>query len=78
MASNPTAIQPHVASVQMPSEFKMEYHPRSARVTLYQMFDEFGITQEMQHAPIDEEPWHRFRSCGDFEFSEIALDTALK
>ncbi|KAG2085342.1 uncharacterized protein F5147DRAFT_793714 [Suillus discolor] len=77
MASNPTVVQPHAASVQMPSEFKTEYHPRSARATLYQMFDEFGITQEMQHAPVDEEPWRPFRSRGDFEFSEIALDAAL-
>ncbi|KAG1861216.1 hypothetical protein F4604DRAFT_1929797 [Suillus subluteus] len=29
-------------------------------------------------APIvDKEPWHPFRSCGDFEFSEIAIKAAL-
>ncbi|KAG1882566.1 hypothetical protein F4604DRAFT_1879304 [Suillus subluteus] len=55
----------------------MEYHPRSSCVTLYQTFDEFCITQETQHAPIDEEPWHPFRSHGDFEFSEIVLDVVL-
>ncbi|KAG2056063.1 hypothetical protein BDR06DRAFT_970497 [Suillus hirtellus] len=77
MASNPMAIQPHVAFVQMPSEFKMKYHPRSAHTTLYQMFDKFSITQEMQHAPVDKEPWHPFRSYRDFEFSEIVLDATL-
>ncbi|KAG2110903.1 uncharacterized protein F5147DRAFT_745048 [Suillus discolor] len=55
----------------------MEYHPRSACATLYQMFNKFGITQEMQHAPVDEEPWRPFRSCGDFKFSEIMLDAVL-
>lgn len=77
MASNAAPVQSHVASVQLPSEFKTEYHPRSGRSTIYQTFDEFGIAQETQDAPIDEEPWHPFRSRGDFEFSEIALDAAL-
>ncbi|KAG1811595.1 hypothetical protein EV424DRAFT_1327573 [Suillus variegatus] len=77
MASNAAPVQSHVASVQLPSEFKTEYHPRSGRSTIYQTFDEFGIAQETQDAPIDEEPWRPFRSRGDFEFSEIALDAAL-
>jgi hypothetical protein len=77
MASNPAPVQSHVASVQLPSEFKTEYQPHSGHATLYQTFDEFGITQEMQDAPINEEPWRPFRSCRDFEFSEITLDAVL-
>ncbi|KAG1739650.1 hypothetical protein EDB19DRAFT_1828661 [Suillus lakei] len=68
MASNPAPVQSHVASVQLPSEFKTEYHPHSGRSTLYQTFDKFGITQEMQDAPIDKEPWCPFRSHGTSNF----------
>ncbi|KAG1850743.1 hypothetical protein C8R48DRAFT_750083 [Suillus tomentosus] len=67
------------ASAQLPSEFKTEYHPRSGHPTLFQPFDEFRTSSEVQHnAPIiDDEPWHPFRSRGDFEFSEIAIEAAL-
>ncbi|KAG2142880.1 uncharacterized protein EDB93DRAFT_1241527 [Suillus bovinus] len=66
------------ASAQLPSEFKTEYHPRSGRQTLFQPFDQFGISPEAQDAPIvDKEPWRPFRSRGDFEFSEIAIEAAL-
>ncbi|KAG1847898.1 hypothetical protein F4604DRAFT_1883959 [Suillus subluteus] len=76
MASNPPPVQSHVASVQLPSEFKTKYHPRSGRATLHQSFGEFGINQT-QNAPIDKEPWCPFRSRRDFEFSEIVLDASL-
>ncbi|KAG2339941.1 hypothetical protein BDR05DRAFT_977501 [Suillus weaverae] len=49
----------------------------SGRETLYQRFEEFGVTPETQAPPVDEAPWCPFRSHGDFEFSEIALDAAL-
>ncbi|KAG2037875.1 hypothetical protein BDR03DRAFT_933870 [Suillus americanus] len=66
------------ASARLPSEFKTEYHPRSGRSTLFQPFDKFCISSEAQHAPIiDKEPWRPFRSRGDFEFSEIAIEAAL-
>ncbi|KAG1851702.1 hypothetical protein F4604DRAFT_1883568 [Suillus subluteus] len=66
------------ASARLPSEFKTEYHPRSGRPTLFQPFDEFRISSEAQHTPIiDKEPWCPFRSRGDFEFSEIAIEAAL-
>ncbi|KAG2074347.1 hypothetical protein BDR04DRAFT_976913, partial [Suillus decipiens] len=65
------------ASMQPPSEFKTEYHPRSGCPTLFQAFDEFRVLPEAQQVPIDEKPWHPFRSRADFEFSEIALDAAL-
>jgi hypothetical protein len=64
------------ASAQLPNEFKTEYHPRSGRATLYQPFEEFGI-REMQQVPVDEDPWCPFRSRGDFEFAEIALNASL-
>ncbi|KAG1725468.1 hypothetical protein EDD22DRAFT_982843 [Suillus occidentalis] len=66
------------ASAQLPSEFKTEYHPRSGRQMLFQHFDQFGISPEVQDAPIvDKEPWHPFRLRGDFKFSEIAMEAAL-
>ncbi|KAG0708024.1 hypothetical protein DFH29DRAFT_979603 [Suillus ampliporus] len=78
MASNPAPAQSQPAvSAQLPSEFKTEYHPRSARLPLFQPFDEFGISPEVQQAPIiDNEPWRPFRSHGDFEFSEITIEAA--
>ncbi|KAG2137820.1 hypothetical protein BD769DRAFT_1351482 [Suillus cothurnatus] len=78
MASNSVPAQSRpAASVQPPSEFKTEYHPRSGCPTLFQAFDEFRVPPEAQQVPIDEKPWHPFRSRADFEFSEIALDAAL-
>ena len=79
-SSTPAASCPRAAvSVQPPNGFKTEYHPRSGRATLYQPFEEFGVTHdsEIQQAPVDEEPWRPFKSHGDFEFAEIALDAAL-
>jgi hypothetical protein len=78
MASNSVPAQSRpAASVQPPSKFKTEYHPRSGCPTLFQAFDEFRVPPEAQQVPIDEKPWHPFRSRADFEFSEIALDAAL-
>ncbi|KAG2151772.1 hypothetical protein BD769DRAFT_1623523 [Suillus cothurnatus] len=66
------------ASAQLPSEFKTEYYPRSGRPTLFQPFDEFRTSEAQHNAPIiDDEPWRPFRSRGDFEFSEIAIEAAL-
>ncbi|KAG1734249.1 uncharacterized protein EDB91DRAFT_1238449 [Suillus paluster] len=74
MAINPAPA----ASAQLPSEFKTEYHPRSGRPTLFQPFNKFHISSQAQHTPIiDKEPWCPFRSHGDFEFSEIAIEAAL-
>ncbi|KAG1836023.1 hypothetical protein F4604DRAFT_1943800 [Suillus subluteus] len=78
MASNSVPAQSRpAASVQLSSEFKTEYHPRSGHPTLFQPFDEFHVSLEAQQAPIDEKPWCPFRSHADFEFSEITLDAAL-
>ncbi|KAG1747467.1 hypothetical protein EDB19DRAFT_1826190 [Suillus lakei] len=79
MASNPVPTQSEpVASARLPSEFKTEYHPCSGHPTLFQPFDKFGISPEAQQVPIiDKELWRPFRSRGDFEFSEIAIEAAL-
>ncbi|KAG2352431.1 hypothetical protein BDR07DRAFT_1455035 [Suillus spraguei] len=78
MTSNSVPAQSWpAASVQPPSEFKTEYHPRSGCPTLFQAFDEFHVPLEAQQVHIDKKPWHPFRSHADFEFSEIALDAAL-
>ncbi|KAG2741150.1 hypothetical protein P692DRAFT_201727127, partial [Suillus brevipes Sb2] len=59
-------------------EFKTEFHPSSGREPLHQAFDEFGINSHPEEQlPVDETPWRPFRSRGDFEFAEIALDAAL-
>ncbi|KAG1861238.1 hypothetical protein F4604DRAFT_1684061 [Suillus subluteus] len=77
-ASMATINPAPAASAQLPSKFKTEDHPHSGRQTLFQPFDQFDISPETQDAPIvDKEPWCPFRSCGDFEFSEIAIEAAL-
>ncbi|KAG1904216.1 uncharacterized protein F5891DRAFT_1126635 [Suillus fuscotomentosus] len=72
-----TNVEPLPVPIEQPYEFKTEFHPYSGRQTLYQCFEEFGITPETQALPAEQEPWHPFQSCADFEFSEIALDAAL-
>ena len=59
-----------------PSNFKTEYHPRSKRPTLLQTADEFRIYKTSSPPP-DPAPWRPFRCEGDFEFTEIVLDTSL-
>ncbi|KIK32256.1 hypothetical protein CY34DRAFT_111036 [Suillus luteus UH-Slu-Lm8-n1] len=81
MASNTghenTPPQPAV-HIAHPHEFKTEFHPCSGHETLLQTFEEFGVASEALKAPpADEKPWCPFRSWGDFEFSEIALEAAL-
>ncbi|KAG2753584.1 hypothetical protein P692DRAFT_201705525 [Suillus brevipes Sb2] len=81
MASNtgPENVPPQPAvHIAHPHEFKTEFHPRSGRETLLQTFEEFGVASEALKAPpADKKPWRPFRSRGDFEFSEIALEAAL-
>ncbi|KAG1718470.1 hypothetical protein EDB19DRAFT_1837997 [Suillus lakei] len=79
MASNPGPNIPHqpAVNIERPQDFKTKFHPCSGCEMLYQRFKEFGVTPETQAPPVDEVPWHPFQSCGDFEFSEIALDAAL-
>ncbi|KAG1768464.1 hypothetical protein EV702DRAFT_1181984 [Suillus placidus] len=72
-----TNVEPPPVPIEQPYEFKTEFHPRSGRQTLYQRFEEFGITPETQALPAEQEPWRPFQSRADFEFSEIALDAAL-
>ncbi|KAG1769707.1 hypothetical protein EV702DRAFT_1181706 [Suillus placidus] len=72
-----TNVEPPPVPIEQPYEFKTEFHPRSGHQTLYQCFEEFGITPEMQALPAEQEPWCPFQSRADFEFSEIALDAAL-
>ncbi|KAG1785043.1 uncharacterized protein HD556DRAFT_1451136 [Suillus plorans] len=74
MANN---LLPQPVPIEQPYEFKTEFHPRSGREMLYQHFEEFGVTPEMQTLPAEEELWRPFQSHGDFEFSEIALNAAL-
>ncbi|KAG1896435.1 uncharacterized protein F5891DRAFT_1193009 [Suillus fuscotomentosus] len=76
-ASMATNVEPPPVPIEQPYKFKTEFHPRSGRQTLYQRFEEFGITPETQVLPAEQEPWRPFQSRADFEFSEIALDAAL-
>ncbi|KAG2351081.1 hypothetical protein BDR07DRAFT_1386571 [Suillus spraguei] len=62
MASNPGPNIPHQPAVNIdcPQDFKTEFHPRSSCEMLYQKFEEFSITPEMQAPPVDEASWHPF------------------
>jgi hypothetical protein len=78
MASIPEAVTQRPASVQRPTEFRTEYHPRSQRPTLHQTFEEFGLKNNDSHEnSIDTTPWKPFRTRGDHRFAEIALDAGL-
>ncbi|KAG1882180.1 hypothetical protein F4604DRAFT_1921903 [Suillus subluteus] len=69
---------PPAISAQQPLEFQTEYHPSADREPLHQAFNEFGINAHPEEQlPVDEAPWRPFRSRGNFEFAEIALDATL-
>ncbi|KIK43163.1 hypothetical protein CY34DRAFT_791724 [Suillus luteus UH-Slu-Lm8-n1] len=57
--------------------FNQEYERDQQKGASNGLFEDFGVTPETQAPPVDETPWRPFRSHGDFEFSEIALDAAL-
>ncbi|KIK98401.1 hypothetical protein PAXRUDRAFT_9570 [Paxillus rubicundulus Ve08.2h10] len=81
MGTRSTAsIGPHqqpAISIDRPGEFRTEYHPRSGRPPVTQSYEEFGAHSTIYTKPADEEPFCPFRTHGDFEFVEIALDAAL-
>ncbi|KAI5993749.1 hypothetical protein F5J12DRAFT_897024 [Pisolithus orientalis] len=65
------------ASLQLPTEFKTEYHPRSRRPVLHQPYEEFGINNAASPTMVDSMPWKPFKTRGDYLFAEIALDAGL-
>lgn len=55
----------------------MEFHPNSGRATKTVPMTEYGQQEAESSRTPQNEPWRPFRSRADFEFAEIALDTAM-
>lgn len=64
-------------SPEEPSDFKMEFHPRSHRPPLFEQQESFGSRDLFDAAPSDSQPWRPFVEEGDYMFSEIALQAGL-
>ena len=72
------SASPVASSQAGPPEFKTEYHPCSSWPPQFHTYDEFGINGGGEPVPLsDDQPWRPFKSRGDFEFAEIALEAGL-
>ncbi|THH17255.1 hypothetical protein EUX98_g9164 [Antrodiella citrinella] len=60
-----------------PNDVKIFYHPNSKRATKILNHEEYRRTSQTPRPQPDERPWRPFRSRGDFEFAELALDAGL-
>ncbi|EIW82982.1 hypothetical protein CONPUDRAFT_152026 [Coniophora puteana RWD-64-598 SS2] len=70
---------PSTLSMLTAQDFKTMYHPKSSRPEKLEPWDKF---RNLSHVPpivlnTDEDPWQPFKSCGDCEFTSIAIDAEL-
>jgi hypothetical protein len=58
-------------------DIRTEYHPSSKRETRVDAFEDFGKTITPPTPVHNLSPWLPFRSKAEFEFAEVALQTAM-
>ena len=59
------------------NDIKVEYHPNSGIPTSVEHLHEYRQRRLGERQQLADQPWKPFRTRGDFEFAEIALDAAL-
>jgi hypothetical protein len=59
------------------NDIKVEYHPNSGIPTSVEHLHEYRQRRLGERQQLPDQPWKPFRTRGDFEFAEIALDAAL-
>ncbi|KAI6000201.1 hypothetical protein F5J12DRAFT_784505 [Pisolithus orientalis] len=59
-----------------PPDFKIEFHPHSKHLTLFQSTEEFS-QQNLKCMPPDCEPWRPFALEGNYIFALIAMEAGL-
>ncbi|KAK7677045.1 hypothetical protein QCA50_020010 [Cerrena zonata] len=85
--NSPILISPEVELDIQPTTFnleegsiRIEFHPHSAKSTKFYTFEEYSQTfdDNSPPPPISEgNVIHPFRTCGDFEFADLALGASL-
>lgn len=58
-------------------DIRTEYHPSSKRPTRIDAFEEFGRTSTPPTSVHSRRPWLPFHSKAEFEFAEVALQSAM-
>ena len=58
-------------------DIRREYHPSAHRKPEVFSFDDYQSIPPVIPPPVEPEPWLPFKTREDFEFAEIALDTAM-
>ena len=58
-------------------DVRREYHPNAHREPEVFSFDDYQSIPLVVTPPVEPEPWLPFKTREDFEFAEIALDTAM-
>ena len=71
-ASMPNQHEPSLDDIQV------EHHPSTKRATQVYAFESYKEEREdFDPTSIDERPWRPFRTHADFEFAELAHETAM-
>jgi hypothetical protein len=70
------AHSPQGSDVEVPADFKTEYHPRSGCLPLFQAAEDFGRLDAPAMQP-DEQPWRPFKTKADLEFADVAIQAGL-
>jgi len=58
-------------------DIRIEYHPNSGREPETFAFEDFVRAVPDSVPPVDPDPWKPFRTREDFEFTQLALDSAM-
>ncbi|THH16568.1 hypothetical protein EUX98_g9282 [Antrodiella citrinella] len=59
------------------NDIKIQYHPHSKRATKVLDHEDYRRISQTSRPQPNERPWRPFRTRGDFEFAELALDAGL-
>ena len=74
--SGSATYSPQGSDVEVPADFKTEYHPWSGCSLLFQSAEDFDCLDVPAMKP-DEQPWWPFKTKADLEFADIAIQAGL-
>lgn len=70
------AYSPQGSHIEVPADFKTEYHPWGGCLPLFQSAEDFGRS-DPPAMQADEQPWRPFKTQANLEFADIAIQASL-